>query len=103
VKDAANAVYNKLPSQKQLEKAGEKAKDVINDTYERLPDRKTVEKTLTNAKDKVEDTAKSVRDTVKGVIPKTKGVSGEPSRSGSDAVFLEEAGEVAVPPPLKRK
>jgi len=131
VKDAANAVYNKLPSQKQIEKAGEQAKDVINDAYDKLPeykkvkgavthaadqvkdavhnvrdalpDPKSVKKTLTHAKEQVEDTAKSVRNTVKDALPQTKGVSGEQSRRGNDPVFLEEPGEVATPPPLKRK
>lgn len=102
VKDAANTVYSKLPSEKQVEKAKEKAKDFINDTYDALPDSKTVKKTLTDAKEKLEDTAKSVKDTVKSVIPATKGVSGEPSRRGVEPVFLDEAGSVEAPPAVKR-
>lgn len=66
-----------------------------------LPDPKQVKKTLSNAKEQVEDAAKSVRDTVKDALPATKGVSGDQSRRGNDPVFLEEAGEVATPPPSK--
>ena len=61
-----------------------------------------MKKTLTHAKEQVEDTAKSVSDTLKDALPATKGLSGEQSRRGNDPVFLEEAGEVATPPPLKR-
>jgi len=110
VKDAANAAYNKLPSQKQLEKAGEQAKDAINDAYDKLPEYKKVKgavtnaadqakKTFTHAKEQVEDAAKAVKD----ALPAKKGVSGEQSRRGNDPVFLEEPGEVATPPPIKRK
>lgn len=120
VKDAANAVYDRLPSQKQIEKAGEKAKDAINDAYDtlpeydkvkgavnnavntvrdHLPDPKSIKKTLNDAKERVEDTAEKVRD----ALPQTKGVSGEPSRKGADGVFLDQAGETDVPPPVPPK
>ncbi|CAF1048158.1 unnamed protein product [Rotaria sordida] len=126
-----SAITDRLPDKEQVKKAAEKAKDTINDTYDKLPeyktvkstithaadqvkgaahtvrdalpDPKTVKKTLTDAKDKVEDTAKSVTSTVRDALPQTKGVSGEQSRRGNDPVFLEEAGEVATPPPIKRK
>ena len=66
-----------------------------------MPDPKQVKKSLTHAKEQVEDVAKSVRDTVKDALPQTKGVSGDQSRRGNDPVFLEDAGEVATPPPRK--
>ncbi|CAF4913427.1 unnamed protein product, partial [Rotaria sp. Silwood1] len=123
-------VTDRLPDKEQVKKAAEQAKDVINDTYDKLPEYKTVKgrithaadqvkdaahavrdalpdpkavkKTLTHAKDQVEDTAKSIAHTVKDALPATKGVSGEQSSRGNDPVFLEESGEVATPPPIKR-
>ena len=77
-------------------------KDAAHTVRDALPDPKAVKKTLTHAKEQVEDAAKSVRDTVKDNLPKTKGLSGEQSRRGNDPIFLEEAGEVATPPPIKR-
>jgi gas vesicle protein len=126
-----SAITNKLPDKEQIKKAGEQVKDTVNDAYDKLPeykkikgavthaadqvkeavhtvrdalpDPKAVKKSLTHAKEQVEDTAKSVRDTVKDALPTTKGLSGEQSRRGNDPVFLEEPGEVATPPPIKRK
>jgi hypothetical protein len=65
-----------------------------------LPDTKSVKKNLTHAKEKVEDAAHTVKETIKDALPLSKGQSGEPSGKIGDPVFIEEPGEIAVPPPI---
>ncbi len=63
-----------------------------------MPDTTTVKKNLANAKEQVEDAAHKVKESVKDALP--KGKSGEPSSKIGDPVFMEEPGEITVPPPL---
>jgi len=69
---------------------------------ESLPDTTALKKTLGHAKEQVEDTAHAVKETIKDALPSAKGRSGEPSNKIGDPVFTEEAGEIAVPPPISQ-
>jgi hypothetical protein len=67
-----------------------------------LPDTTTVKKNLANAKEHVEDAAHTVKQTIKDALPSAKGQSGEQSSKIGDPVFTEEAGAIAVPPPVSQ-
>jgi hypothetical protein len=65
-----------------------------------LPDTKSIKKNLAHAKEKVQDATHTIKETVKEALPLSKGQSGEPSSKIGDPVFIEEPGEIAVPPPI---
>ncbi|CAF1141489.1 unnamed protein product [Adineta steineri] len=128
VKDTTNNVLEKLPDKTTIKKAGESAKDAVSNTYhkltdqnkakgvvdqatnqvkdavntvrEALPDTAGLKKGLTHAKEQVQDAAHTVKETVKDALPLAKGKSGEPTKKIGDPMFLEEAGDMAVPPPI---
>jgi hypothetical protein len=77
-------------------------KGAVNTVRDTLPDTKSAKKTLAHAKEKVEDTARTIKETVKDALPLAKGQSGEPSGKIGDPVFTEEAGEIAVSPPISQ-
>jgi hypothetical protein len=75
-------------------------KDAVNTVREALPSTTTVKKNVAHAKEKVEDAAHNVKETIKDALPSAKGKSGGPSSKVGDPVFMEEAGEMGVPPPI---
>ena len=76
-------------------------KGAVNTVRDALPTTTSIKKNLADAKEQVQDAAHTVKETLKETIPPLpKGRSGEPSGKIGDPVFLEEAGETAVPPPL---
>jgi len=75
-------------------------KDAAHTVSETLPSTTTIKKNLTNAKEQVEHAAQTVKQTVLESAPLAPGRSGEPTNKIGDPVFIEEAGEIAVPPPL---
>ncbi|CAF4532773.1 unnamed protein product [Rotaria sp. Silwood1] len=113
VKDTANSVVEKLPDKAQIQKTGAKVKDTVDHAADQvkdaahsvrdaLPNTTTLKKNLTHAKEQVQDAAHTVKETVKDALPSAKGESGEPSGKIGDPVFLEEAGEIVVPPPISQ-
>ncbi|CAF1487203.1 unnamed protein product [Adineta ricciae] len=129
VKDATNHVVEKFPDKNALKKVGEQAKDAVNKVTgtltdqskakglvhqttdqvkdavntvrEALPDTKGLKKNLDHVKEQIQDAAHTVKETVKEAVPALpKGRSGDSSGKLTDPVFIEEAGEVAVPPPI---
>ncbi|CAF1157660.1 unnamed protein product [Rotaria sordida] len=111
IKDTTNNVLEKLPDKAQIQKAGAQVKDTVDHAADQvkdaahtvrdaLPTTTTLKKNLAHAKEKVEDAAHTVKETVKDALPLAKGQSGEPSGKIGDPVFLEEPGEIAVPPPI---
>ncbi|UJR26324.1 hypothetical protein I4U23_007662 [Adineta vaga] len=129
VKDTTNNVLDKLPDKNTLKKAGEQAKDAINKASDKLtdqskikgivteatdqvkdavhtvrdalPDTAGLKKNLAHAKEQVQDATHIVKETVKDALPTLpKGQSGELSGKIGDPVFVEEPGEMGVPPPI---
>ena len=76
-------------------------KDAVNTVREALPDTKGLKKNLDHVKEQIQDAAHTVKETVKEAVPVLpKGRSGDSSGKLTDPVFIEEAGEIAVPPPI---
>lgn len=72
-----------------------------NTVRDALPTTTSIKKNLAHAKEQVEDAAHTVKEKIKDAVPTLpKGTSGEPSGKIGDPVFVEEAGEIAVPPPI---
>ncbi|CAF3426794.1 unnamed protein product [Rotaria sp. Silwood2] len=110
VKDAVSHAFEKLTDHKSAKDTPGHAADQVpflfflklnaTDTARDALPSTTLKTNLTHAKEKIQDAAHTVKETVKDALPLAKGQSGEPSGKIGDPVFLEEPGEILVPPPI---
>ena len=75
-------------------------KDAVHTVRDALPDTTSIKKNLAHAKEHVGDAAHVVKETIKDALPSATGKSGSPSSKIGDPVFMEESGEIVVPPPI---